>query len=74
VRSVRPATVVKIGQGRLPGEDLVTKELSDLARGIGLIERERLGSCFREIEPQLYRFPAVDVPDFRRAVEAFLNS
>jgi hypothetical protein len=37
----------------------------------GLIERERLRSCFREIEPQLYRFPAVDVPDFRRAVEDF---
>ena len=43
-----------------------------LARG--LVEKARLRACFAEIEPQLYRFPAVDAADFRRAVEEFLDS
>jgi hypothetical protein len=37
-----------------------------------LIEKERLRSFFLEIEPELYRFPAVDVTDFRRSLEEFL--
>lgn len=40
----------------------------------GLIERRRLAELFEEIEPQLYRFPAVDPPSFRRAVEAATRS
>jgi hypothetical protein len=39
----------------------------------GLVEAERLRSAFDEIEPQLYRFPAIDPPDFRRRVEDFLG-
>jgi hypothetical protein len=35
----------------------------------GLVEEARLRACFAEIEPQLYRFPAIDPADFRRAVE-----
>lgn len=38
----------------------------------GLVKAERLEAAFDEIEPQLYRFPAIDPGDFRRRVEAFL--
>ncbi len=34
----------------------------------GLVEPERLRALFDEIEPALYRFPALDPPSFRRAV------
>jgi hypothetical protein len=40
----------------------------------GLIDATRVRSCFLEIEPELYRFPAIDAPDFRRSVEEFLAS
>jgi hypothetical protein len=40
----------------------------------GLVERARLRSFFNEIEPELYRFPAVDPDDFRRSVEELLGS
>ena len=40
----------------------------------GLIEPERLRVTFREIEPELYRFPAIDPVDFGRSVEEFLGS
>jgi hypothetical protein len=36
----------------------------------GLVERERLLASFEEIEPRLYRFPAIDAADFRHSVEA----
>jgi hypothetical protein len=39
----------------------------------GLIEPDRLRAAFDEIEPQLYRFPAIDPADFRRRVEDFLR-
>jgi hypothetical protein len=39
-----------------------------LARG--LIERHGLLQYFAAIEPELYRFPAIDPASFRRAVEA----
>lgn len=35
----------------------------------GLVEPERALAYFAEIEPQLYRFPAIDPPSFRRRVE-----
>jgi hypothetical protein len=37
--------------------------------GRGLVDRERLLDYFTAIEPDLYRFPAIDPPSFRRAVE-----
>ena len=40
----------------------------------GLIEPARLRELFGEIEPQLYRYPAVDPSTFRRAVEAFVEA
>jgi hypothetical protein len=39
----------------------------------GLVEPGRLRAAFDEIEPQLYRFPAIDPADFRRRVEDFLG-
>ena len=41
-------------------QELLTREL---------ITRDRLLEDFAVIEPQLYRFPAIDPPSFRRAVE-----
>jgi hypothetical protein len=38
-----------------------------LARG--LVDRQRALAYFARIEPELYRFPALDPPSFRRAVE-----
>lgn len=38
----------------------------------GLVEPERLRAYFDEIEPELYRFPAIEAADFRQAVEAAL--
>jgi len=35
----------------------------------GLVEREKLRAFFASIEPRLYRFPAIDPPSFRAAVE-----
>lgn len=37
--------------------------------GRGLVERTRLLEYFAAIEPELYRFPAVDPASFRQAVE-----
>jgi hypothetical protein len=35
----------------------------------GLIEPRRAREYFARVEPELYRFPAVDAPSFRRAVD-----
>ena len=52
-----------------------TQDLEDarVMLGRGLVEADRLREAFDEIEPQLYRFPAIDPPDFRRRVEEFLG-
>lgn len=39
----------------------------------GLVERERLLACFQQIEPELYRYPALDPATFRRSLEEILN-
>ncbi|HSA57260.1 MAG TPA: DUF6036 family nucleotidyltransferase [Gemmatimonadaceae bacterium] len=53
-----------------------TRDLADvremLARGI--VTAEQLRSQFAQIEPQLYRYPAVDPGSFRRALDALLAS
>lgn len=43
-----------------------------LARG--LVEPDRLRALFGEIEPRLHRYPAIDPPSFRRAVEAAIRA
>ena len=39
----------------------------------GLVEKPQLRSLFDAIEPDLYRYPAIDPASFRRAVEAFID-
>jgi hypothetical protein len=39
----------------------------------GLIDREELRRRFEQIEPQLYRYPAIDPAAFRKAVEDALE-
>lgn len=50
------------------------KDLEDVREmiGRGLVDRVELRRRFEQIEPQLYRFPAIDPESFRRAVEAAL--
>ena len=50
------------------------KDLDDVRamRAAGWIDSKRLLSYFDEIEPKLYRFPAIDAPSFRRSVEGFV--
>lgn len=36
----------------------------------GLIDAPAVRACFARMEPDLYRFPAIDPPTFRRAVDA----
>lgn len=47
------------------------QDLEDVRQMIdrGLIQPERVLHYFEEIEAQLYRYPAIDPPSFRRAVE-----
>ncbi len=40
----------------------------------GLIEKERVSKLFQQIEPQLYRYPAIDPAKFRTSLQAFLDS
>lgn len=44
------------------------KDVDEMIRR-GLVEPKRLGELFLAIEGQLYRYPAVDGPSFRLAVE-----
>lgn len=66
--------------------DLYSQALSKIERGHlkdlldarsmlerGLVEKAELLRLFEEIEPQLYRYPAIDPPAFRTAVEAFVG-
>lgn len=63
--------------------DLYSQALAKLERGHAqdladvrmmlerrLIDRPRLGAFFAEIEPELYRFPAIDPADFAARVHA----
>ncbi len=38
-----------------------------------LVDVQRLRAAFDEIEPQLYRFPAIEARDYRRRMEEFLR-
>lgn len=50
------------------------KDLADVREMMdrGLIDRTELRRHFEEIEPQLYRYPAIDPKAFRRALEQAL--
>ena len=48
------------------------KDLTDVKEMLarGLVSTARLWAAFREVEPRLYRFPAINPAAFRRAVAA----
>lgn len=52
-----------------------TKDLADVHEMLRrrLVEPSRAWELFRRIEPNLYRYPAVDPPEFRRAVAEVLG-
>jgi len=49
------------------------RDIDDMIRD-GLVDRGRLLELFERIEPELYRYPAIDPPTFRRRVEAVTNA
>ncbi len=53
-----------------------TQDREDVAQMLarGLIDPSELERRFAEIEPNLYRFPAIDPASFRRSVEAVTRS
>ena len=52
------------------------RDLDDVAAMLerGLVDREGLLAFFDSIEPELYRFPAIDPRSFRRAVEGIAQA
>lgn len=40
----------------------------------GLIEREKVGELFEQIESSLIRYPSIDAVDFRRKIDKFVGS
>ncbi len=54
------------------GHDIDLKDVSEMI-GRGLVQPERLIEFYNAIEHQLYRYPAVDGPSFRRAVQEVVN-
>ena len=51
------------------------KDLEDVTQMLeaGLVDAEKALSFFEEIVPELYRYPAIDPPSFRRRVEGMLR-
>ena len=47
---------------------MVDRDVESMLAG-GLVEPEQLRRHFAAIEPNLYRYPAVDSPSFRRALD-----
>jgi hypothetical protein len=66
--------------------DFYSQALSKIERGFeqdladvhsmlsgGLVEAPRLQALYEEIEPDLYRYPAIDASAFRRKLESMLS-
>lgn len=80
----RSPLVSRIGRVTVRHYDLVAQALSKIERGHGrdladvaamvdrgLISGAEVRAMFSRIEPELYRFPAIHAPSFRRAVDDF---
>jgi len=78
----RSPLVTRIGRVTFRHYDLVAQALSKIERGHGrdladvgamvdrgLISGPEVRAMFSRIEPELYRFPAIDPPSFRHAVD-----
>lgn len=81
----RSPLVIQEGQIEVRHFDLYSQALAKIERGFrqdledvasmlddGLVESSRLRELFAEIEPQLYRYPAIDPGSFRERVDAAL--
>ena len=55
------------------GHDIDLLDVESMRRD-GLIEVENLLTFFHEIEPQLYKYPAINPPNFAQKVERFVSS
>jgi hypothetical protein len=55
------------------GHDQDLKDVAEMLQR-GLVDPAKALDPFREIEPQLYRYPAIDHPSFQRAVEETFRS
>jgi hypothetical protein len=79
----RSPVVARIGRVTVHHYDLVAQALAKIERGHGrdladvdamlareLITSDEVRAMFARMEPELYRFPAIDPPSFRRAVDA----
>jgi hypothetical protein len=82
----RSPVIRRIGRVTIRHYDLCAQALAKLERGHvrdmadvramlerGLVSAADLRRTFAEIEPQLYRYPAIDPPSFRRAVEGVVG-
>jgi hypothetical protein len=82
----RSPVIERIGQVTFHNFDLYAQALAKLERRHdrdwsdvremlkrGLIRRELVVEYFAQIEPELYRFPAIDPRTFRRAVEEAMS-
>ncbi len=51
------------------------QDIEDVTRmvGAGMVKPDCALDYFRRVEPELYRFPAIDAPSFRATVEAFFR-
>jgi len=78
----RSPVIKRIGRVTIRHYDLCAQALAKLERGHtrdlddvramldrGLVSTDDLRRMFAEIEPELYRYPAIDPPSFRRALE-----
>lgn len=79
----RSPLVLEEGNVQVRHFDFYSQALAKIERGFhqdledvrqmlehGLVTRPRLRELYEQIEPQLYRYPAIDPGDFRRRVEA----
>jgi hypothetical protein len=82
----RSAVVERVGAVTFRNVDFYAQALAKLERGhdrdladveamisLELVDPERLRAFFTEIEPDLYRFPAIDPAAFRSALEDATN-
>lgn len=83
----RSPVIKRIGRVTIRHYDLCAQALAKLERGhvrdvadvramleLGLVTSADIRRMFAEIEPLLYRYPAVDPASFRRAVEEVVGS
>ena len=54
------------------GHDRDARDVQAMLKS-GLVRVDRLGEMFRQIEPQLIRYPAIDPASFRAAVQKFCD-